>query len=163
MGDPEAIKPIGSLVNFTKLRELELSVELIIWNETHIANQTHVNYQALANIFPPSLETMTIPFRDITSTLILETIVRSFPQLLAEIARACKMEMRLPNLKIVNLKHTFERWSRVSVGQAEDLLKDTGIELFHTTKYSGIEDTHGWGGCEVCADDNEILVTIEDS
>jgi hypothetical protein len=157
------LKPIGSLVEFTKLRIIELSGEHIIGgipmtnplgdsdtdsddgeSATYIVNGRPLNYGALADIFPPSLETLMINYPGQSARHIMPLVV--------EIARACKMEKRLPKLKIVDLNEWFvegsSRRHQALLDQAAGFFKDAGVE-FIPPEFMGSESDMGdralWG------------------
>jgi hypothetical protein len=115
-------------------------------SESYTVNGKPLNYPALANIFPPSLETLIINHPGQS--------VKYFMPLLVEIARACKMEKRLPNLRLVSLEDLVVPQSlkshQATFDQAEGFLKEVGIDFLPPALAGSDSDTgyrgYSWGG-----------------
>jgi len=111
---------------------------------TYKVNGRPLNYAALADIFPPSIETLVINAPGQS--------VRHIMPLIVEIARACKMEKRLPNLKKVDLETWFvdesSRSHQALLDQATGFFKDAGIEFVPPEfmgSHNDMDDHDVWG------------------
>lgn len=154
-------------MEFDKLRSIEISGEHIIGGvpqshpigssdtdsdteaPTNEVNGRPLNYHELADIFPPSLETLRINSPGQSP--------RHFMPLLVEIARACKMEKRLPNLKTVDAEQCFIEQSstrhQALLDQTAGFFTDAGVVFLPPEFIGSIDDERGmyptyWGGSD---------------
>lgn len=155
-------------MEFDKLRSIEISGEHIIAGvpqthplgdfdtdsdiealPTNEVNGRPLNYHELADIFPPSLETLTINSPGQSP--------RHFITLLVEIARACKLEKRLPKLETVDVKQCFiEQDSsrhQASLDQAAVFFTNAGVDFLSPNFTGSTDEERGmyptyWGGSD---------------
>lgn len=118
-------------------------------DQTYEVNGRPLNYHELADIFPPSLETLVINSPGQSA--------KHFMPLLVEIARACKLEKRLPKLKEVDAEQCFidqsSRRHQALLDQAAGFFTDAAI-VFIPPEFVGSDyedwrmDPTYWGGSE---------------
>ncbi|TLD36263.1 f-box domain cyclin-like protein [Venturia nashicola] len=148
---------IGSLAKFDKLQTVEIGGEHIIGgipythsladsdtesdteDTTYEVNGRPLDYHELADIFPPSLETLKFNSPGQSA--------RHFMPLLVEIARACKLEKRLPKLKTVDAEQCFMKQSitrhQALLDQAAGFFTDAGV-VFLPPYFNGSEYEDRW-------------------
>ncbi|QDS69475.1 hypothetical protein FKW77_006366 [Venturia effusa] len=158
---------IGSFAKFDKLRTIEIGGEHIIGgvpptnplgdtdsdseiedSSTYEVNGRPLDYHQLADIFPPSLEKLIFNSPGQSDRLFMPLIV--------EIARACKLEERLPKLKTVDAEQCLVEGGffrhQALLDQAKGFFTDAGI-TFLPPDFLGSEDEDGmyptyWGGSD---------------
>lgn len=145
--DNEYLAPLGSFKDFSRLRELEVPGHLLLgsplldWDhfdgEHWPAFTADLDYHALSDVFPPSLERLTV------DCMGLEEDVTFIMPLLDEFARTCAR--RLPKLRFVKLVVVDEDDFSL-LDNVKNTLVSQGVEVL----VKDFIDEEGWeDDCEV--------------